>query len=163
MDTPRSARRTQRRIGWIVVLAVLLLVGYSVVVVARDMLRPRPMVTIGKAMFQAEVAKTPDERYRGLSGKASLPRDRGMLFVFDNDERWAMVMRDMRFPIDMIWLNAQKKVVHVVRDAQPDAEPYDEHKPPVSARYMLEVPAGSAKEFGIKPGAVASFELEPRP
>ena len=84
----------------------------------------------------------------------------GMLFVTEKDGDIPIWMKDMRIPIDIIWLDAKKKVVHVKRDVWPDNEPHEVYHTPVPARYVLELPAGNAKEHSIKPGVTARFSTE---
>jgi len=159
MDVKNASNAIQRIIGWVIVIGVLALAAVGVVGIVRDMMAPRTLISIGGTTFRADVAQTQDERYKGLSGRSSLGEDEAMLFVFDTDKEWAMVMRKMNFPIDMIWLDVNKKVVHVVANAQPDAEPYEVYAPDVPARYVLEIPAGAAKKFDISVGTQARFDL----
>jgi uncharacterized membrane protein (UPF0127 family) len=60
-------------------------------------------------------------------------------------------MKDMKFPIDMIWFDEKKQVVHVEESAQPDSYP-ESFCPPVDAKYILEVPAGSARAWSLASG-----------
>ena len=117
-------------------------------------------VDIGKGTFRAEVADTDETRARGLGGRQELGKSEGMLFVTEKDGDIPIWMKDMRIPIDIVWLDAKKKVVHVKRDAWPDNEPHEVYHTPVPARYVLELPAGSAKEHSIKPGVTARFSTE---
>ena len=94
------------------------------------------------------------------SGRQELGKSEGMLFVAEKDGDIPIWMKDMRIPIDIIWLDAKKKVVHVKRDVWPDNEPHEVYHTPVPARYVLELPAGSTREHGIKPGVTARFTTE---
>lgn len=160
MEVQRAAKKAHRTIGWLIIIGVVGLLVYGATMVVRDMTAYRPLVTIGKGTFRVDLATTKDEQHRGLSGRAELAVDGGMLFVFGSDSKWEIVMRDMRFPIDIVWLDKEKRVVHVEHNAQPDAEPYEVYRPKVPARYVLEVPAGAAKRSGIVTGTAASFSLE---
>jgi uncharacterized membrane protein (UPF0127 family) len=112
---------------------------------------------IGSAVIQVEVANTEQERQKGLSAATSLAKNHGMLFVFSHDSQWAMWMKDMKMPIDIVWLNAYKKVVHVEAHVDPASYPAY-FAPPESARYVLELASGGAAEAGILPGVVAQFD-----
>ena len=153
----KSASIVQQIIVWVIVLGVLAGVGYCVWTVANQMNKKYTTVDIGKGTFRAEVADTDETRARGLGGRQELGKSEGMLFVAEKDGDIPMWMKDMRIPIDIIWLDANKKVVYVKRDVWPDNEPHEVHHTPVPARYVLELPAGSAKEHGIKPGVTARF------
>jgi hypothetical protein len=108
-------------------------------------------VTLGGTVVSAEVADTLALRAKGLSGRESLGREAGMLFVFDVDDRHGFWMKDMRFPIDIIWLNASGTVVHLVSRAQPESYPTI-FTPSAPARYVLEVNAGFAEEYDVRDG-----------
>lgn len=106
----------------------------------------------------ARVARTDQARERGLSNTESLADGTGMLFVFDTEDRWGMWMRDMKYPIDIIWLNAQKEVVHIVHRAEPASYPKTKFQPSKPAKYVLEIPAGAAREYAIRVGDTAGFK-----
>lgn len=144
---------------WLIILGVLGLAGYGVYFVIKDMSKPRALVSIGKATLRAELAQTTVERQQGLAGRTELARDQAMLFVFERDERWNIWMKGMRLPIDIIWLDRHKKVIHITPDVWPDAEPHEQYLPDKPARYVLEVAAGTAKQQGITVGTQAKFSL----
>jgi uncharacterized membrane protein (UPF0127 family) len=83
-----------------------------------------------------------------------------MLFVYDRDDELTMWMKGMKFPIDIVWLDSEKRVVHYVENVQPDAEPYEKYTPTSPARYVLELQAGMVERAGIKIGIQSSFNLE---
>lgn len=159
MDINYRAQRTHRQIGVWITVFVLALIFWGVYMIVTDLQTERPIVKIGSAVFRADVAKTDDQRYRGLSGRSELADDRAMLLVFNDDQHWEIVMRNMRFPIDIIWLNEKKQVVHIESNVQPDAEPYNIYRPKTPARYVLEVAAGQAKKSAIAVGVKAEFTL----
>ena len=63
----------------------------------------------------------------------------------------------MKMPIDIVWLDRDKKVVHIEENVQPDAEPYEVYQPPVPARYVLEMAAGSVQKFAVKKDMTAKL------
>ena len=101
-------------------------------------------LTVGTATLQVEIAQTTEQKITGLSYRPSLAEGRGMLFIFDTDGRHGIWMKDMQFPIDIIWIDAAMKVVHIEKSVAPDTYP-QVFTSPVPARYVLEVPAGYAK------------------
>lgn len=120
-------------------------------------------VRFGELVIQAEVAQTPAERTKGLSGRASLAEDGGMLFVHQEDRRITLWMKDMRFALDFIWISADGRVVDLTQDVQPpDPGAPDEELPryqPIEpVRYVLEVNAGIVREAGIEAGDIVAFE-----
>lgn len=155
----KSASIAQRVIVWLIVLGVLAVVGYCVFSIVASMKQQRVSISVGKANFRAEVADTDELRKKGLSGRQELEENQAMLFVFDSNSQHSIWMKDMRIPIDVIWLDEKKKVVHVEHDIWPDSEPHETYVPPKPARYIIEITAGEAKKAGIKVGTLAQFEL----
>jgi uncharacterized membrane protein (UPF0127 family) len=121
-------------------------------------LRPHVTIRIGDGVFLTQVAKTQDTREKGLSGTSSLRAEEGMLFIYDSDDKWPIWMKDMNYPIDIIWLDKDKKVVYIVKNAPPESYPYDTFTPKQDARYVLEVVAGTVGGKSISIGSVAAFD-----
>ncbi len=101
-------------------------------------------LTVGAAVLQVEIAQTAEQKITGLSHRPSLAEGRGMLFIFDTDDTHGIWMKDMRFPIDIIWIDAAMKVVHIEKSVAPNTYP-EVFTSPTPARYVLEVPAGYTK------------------
>lgn len=81
-----------------------------------------------------------------------------MLFIFEENGVYPFWMKNVSFPIDILWLDDQKTVVHVGEDVPPCREaPCPVYSPGVPARYVLEVPAGDAKRYGLRSGLTAEF------
>lgn len=115
---------------------------------------------INNQTFKVEVAKTETERQMGLSGKESLSSDQGMLFVFDNPDYHSFWMKDMKFPIDIIYLSGEK-VVTVVENAEPPISPNENlviYQPEEKADRVLEVSAGTVQKYKITKGSVVKVE-----
>ena len=105
-----------------------------------------------------EIANTPTEQTKGLSGRDSLPQDHGMLFVFDHEDLWGFWMIEMKFPLDIIWFNSDKQAVYVKQNlppCTPQACPVIE--PPMKALYVLEVNAGFAQAHNVTLGTTFTF------
>jgi hypothetical protein len=111
-------------------------------------------------MLHVEVMVTDEDRAMGLMFRPSLPSDRGMLFVFDALGFHAIWMKNCRFPIDIVWLDQDRTVVHVADGAPPcKAEPCPTYQPLRRAAYVLELNAGEARREKIRVGSNLSFEL----
>lgn len=116
-------------------------------------------VTIGSKDFHVEIADTSAKRERGLSGRSSIGSD-GMLFVFDSPAIYPFWMKDMKFPLDLIWIN-NNAVVEVdpgVQPPKPGEEPV-RIMPSAPANYVLEVPVGFANQYLIEVGTRVKVEL----
>jgi uncharacterized protein len=94
-------------------------------------------------------ADTFNRRIKGLSGRQSLPDNWGMLFVFNHCGYHSFWMKDMNFPIDIIWLNQEGVVVDIAYNINPETWPktFSPQKP---ACYGLEINAGLSDKYGIK-------------
>jgi uncharacterized membrane protein (UPF0127 family) len=119
-------------------------------------LRFESTVLFSDSTFSVAVSRTTAELRKGLSGSDPLLSGQGMLFVFPEDGRYGIWMKDMNYPIDVLWLSSDKKVVHIREGFLPSSFPEVEH-PSSSARYVLELSAGSVRRSGIKIGSEAWF------
>lgn len=114
-------------------------------------------VTIGKVEIEAEVADTLPKQIRGLMFRKSLPEKSGMLFLFNSDDYYGIWMMNMSFPIDIIWINSEHKIVDIVKDAPPCGIICQTYHPKEKARYVLEVNAGFTDKYTIKVGDSVKF------
>ena len=113
-------------------------------------------VSIEDHQFTVEGVCSETARQRGLSGRLALAAGQGMLFVFPASARHRIWMKDMHFPIDILWIDKSGTVVHVQAEATPDSYPAI-FAPPVAAQYVLEIPAGS----GIRRHAIVAMHNIP--
>jgi len=114
------------------------------------------VLTINDATIRIVRAATPAERAQGLSGKDALSENEGMLFVFDRADYHAFWMKDMRFPLDIIWIDDNRVVVDMATHALPSSFPAS-FVPVEPARYVLEVSAGFADRHKIRVGDRVEF------
>ena len=106
--------------------------------------------------IHAAIAATEAERERGLSGRQSLPKDSGMLFVFQSAGVYGFWMKDMNFPIDMVWIGADKKVSGVAPGVSTSSYPQIFY-PQAPVLYVLELASGDAAKMQIAPGVKLVF------
>ena len=115
-------------------------------------------ILIGGTSLTVELATTLPAQEKGLSGLPSLPRNEGMLFVFDHPDYWAFWMINMSFPLDIIWFNSARQAVWTEPDLKPcTASDCPVITPPVTSMYVLEVNAGFVAENHITLGTTFSF------
>lgn len=111
--------------------------------------------------FGVELAKTPEERATGLMYREHLDLDKGMLFVFPEEGIYPFWMKNTKIHLDIIWIDADKRVVFIERDAVPCiSESCPSITPDKEAMYVLELTAGTADRIGIQVGDFASFEID---
>jgi uncharacterized membrane protein (UPF0127 family) len=101
----------------------------------------------------ADVADSDERRARGLMFRASLGQSEGMLFVFDVPGPYAFWMKNVRVPLDIIWLDRAHRVVHVVESAPPCAgEPCPIYQPEADAWLVVEVAGGFVRRHAVAVG-----------
>ena len=98
---------------------------------------------------------------RGLMFRDSLPQDRGMLFIHGKQARWQYWMYNVRFPLDVIWMDRSRHIVEIVRNTQPCTSKKSADCPryggSAEALYVLELNAGGAAKLGLRLGDVLNF------
>lgn len=115
-------------------------------------------LTIGASTLKVEVAKTFEERNRGLCCRDHLPQNQGMLFVYDRPGDYGFWMKDTLIPLDMYWIDGKKQIVHIKHSVQPDSYPKT-YKSPKPAQYVLETNSGYAKKHNIDVGERVKFNF----
>ena len=132
-------------------LVAVAFIAYQFVRSYRTGLRAQ-QVRIGEAVFNVEIANTIPSRISGLSNRESLAEDAGMLFVFPVAMPQGFWMKDMKFPIDIIWIK-ENRVVGLVIGAEPETGPdYTIYRSPEPVDKVLEINAGLSIKRGIKVG-----------
>ena len=121
-----------------------------------------PLTLPSGKVLQVEVMVRDEDRAMGLMFRPSLPLDRGMIFVFEVPEFHGIWMKNCKFPIDILWLDEQKQVVHVAESVPPcKAEPCPVYSPMRRAAYVIELNAGQARREKAVLGATVGFTLPP--
>ena len=92
-------------IGFIV---ILLLFSAFIVFQIDKSPTPAAKVSIDNRTFSVEVATSSAQQQQGLSGRNSLATDKGMLFIFKTPNKYAFWMKDMKFPLDMVFIKDNK-------------------------------------------------------
>jgi uncharacterized membrane protein (UPF0127 family) len=137
--------------------AMLLSIGATLVLVGQ-ILQPKTHLQLGDGVFDARVAKTDAERQNGLGGQTNLGESDALLMVYSANSKWPIWMKDMKIPIDIVWLDSNKKVVSI--DANVPASEGEDvvHTPSMKARYVVELAAGTAQRKVIHEGLIAAFD-----
>ena len=130
-------------------LAVLL--AAASLAAAADSAAPLPRLQLhaGEHAFTVEVARTPQQRARGLMGRTRLDAGAGMLFVFESAARHCFWMRGTPLPLSIAFVDTDGRIVGLA-DMQPHSETL--HCPPADIRYALEVKQGEFQRRGIAAG-----------
>lgn len=97
-----------------------------------------------------EIADDPYQTETGLMYRKSMPSNQAMLFIFDDEVRRAFYMKNTEFALDIIFINSEKEIVTIHKNAQPLNETSLPSDGPV--RYVLEVNAGLSEQWKLKNG-----------
>jgi uncharacterized membrane protein (UPF0127 family) len=125
---------------------------------------PKSFVEINGHKFFVQLATTDAEKDRGLSYQQSLPKNQGMLFVFEDNSQPLFWMKGMNFPLDMIWISKNKVLsidanVPIVKSDTADSD-IPLYQPPSGIDYVLEVNAGIVEKLAIKPGDSVTLSIQ---
>ena len=114
---------------------------------------PRVVMPSG-AVYRVELARTPEETSQGLMFRESLAPRTGMLFLFTEPAVRPFWMKNTMIPLDIIWLDAEGRVVYISADTPPcKADPCPNYDPKVPAVTVLEIAGGLAKTEKVEVGS----------
>lgn len=106
--------------------------------------------------FYTDIADNDIKRIRGLSHRYSLADNSAMLFVFDEPAIRKFWMKDMFFPIDIIWLNENKEIIHIEKNISPSTYPKS-FGPDLKSLYVIEVSSGTSEKLSLSIGEKIEF------
>ena len=108
----------------------------------------------------AELAVTEEERAKGLMFRDKILPDQAMLFVFEKAGIHSFWMKNTLVSLDMLWLDDEKRIIHIEANVPPcREEPCPSYGPLRAARYVLELKGGVAAELGLKISDRVMFAL----
>jgi len=142
-----------RRYGLFFLIALMMLNGAAC--------EAQPRVTIltrsgSEVAFQVEVADTPAKRTMGLQYRKELGADRGMIFLFPSEAPQSFWMKNTPIPLDMIFINRERRIVGIVEQAVPFS--LDSRSVGVPSQFVLEINGGLAKRHGLQAGDNVRFQ-----
>ena len=144
----------------LIISGVLLVVGVTFLMVFLPrILWPTTTLRLGDGVFNTRLALNNDNREKGLSGVEKLNSDQALLMAYPSDGEWGIWMKDMLFPIDIVWLDNDKRVIYIVKNVSPDEGVSITRKPNAPAKYVVELPAGTVDNKSISVNKVAIFQL----
>lgn len=116
-------------------------------------------VQINGVTVNIELADNFEERAKGLMFRDKLSENAGMLFVFENEGNYPFWMMNMKFNLDMIWIDSNGKIVHIAKDVPPCGTSCKAVDPNRNARYVLEVNSGFVDKYGVIEGSLVRIVL----
>ena len=122
------------------------------------------VVMVNNQKINVEIAYSPEAKEKGLSGRPCILADQGLLMDFGREGQYQIWMKDMRFPIDVVWISSAHRVVAIEIDFQPST--YNKQQPEKSekranqipARYVLELKANRSKQLHMQIGTPVTFQ-----
>jgi len=122
-----------------------------------------PLTLPSGKVLQTEVMIKDEDRAMGLMFRPSLPLDHGMLFLFERPDFHGIWMKNCKFPIDILWLDADHKVVHLAEKVPPCTAKVDSacevYYPLARASFVVELNAGQARREKALVGSTILFKL----
>jgi len=121
-----------------------------------------PITLPGGGLIHAEIADTARKRAEGLMYRDHLDKNRGMLFTFDQAQPWTFWMKNTKIPLDIIWMNEKKQIVHIEANVPICTRSDDgcrQYQPNEPALYVLELGGGMAEHFKLQKGATLRFRV----
>ena len=110
---------------------------------------------IGGQMFELETARSMAQKAKGLSGRETLGKDRGMIFIYEKEGIYPFWMKDTKIPLDIIWINGKGEVVEIKTAVPQIGESLDKlklYQNEQPAKYIIELEGGRAEKLGLKVG-----------
>ncbi len=148
-------------IALIIAMGVLLVVGSTfLLVVLPNLVKPVTNLWLGNGIFRTDLALNEAARTKGLSGVTELAPDKALLMVFPTEGKWGIWMKDMKIPLDIVWLDKDKKVIYIVKSASLDGSNPKIYMPEKLAQYVIELPAGTVDKMAIGINKVALFQID---
>ncbi|MFO0775449.1 MAG: DUF192 domain-containing protein [Nitrospiraceae bacterium] len=150
----------RHRIGLLIAMAILLM-SLSVILSGDKETETIRIAFPNEQTLEGEVANTPEKLLFGLAFRDSMPAGAAMLFIYDQSGLHRVWTKAYRFPVDIVWADESKHIVHILEGVPPCAqEPCTRYGPPPSdARYVIETNAGVVKQLGIAVGMEMKFTL----
>lgn len=143
----------------LIISGVVLTIGSTfLLVVLPIILNPTTNLWIGNGIFSVDIASTEIARETGLSNKSELKPDQALLMVFPSEDIQGIFIKNMKFPIDVVWLNKDKRVVYIVKNFSPDDSATRYTIKP--AKYVIELPAGTVESKAISTNDLAIFKID---
>lgn len=143
------------------ILFLLIFIVFIALVVVNIGKPAKNEVCFDKECIEVELAATYEEQLKGLSNRTSLDEGSGMLFVFKRRDSYPFWMKGMLFPLDIVWIDESGVVVDLFENAIPCNGPVCiAIYPEASAKYVLELNAGTIKRIGFGVGDKLEIRLK---
>lgn len=145
----KKMREYRKKITFLFIFGSLFIFVGGYTYIQKEKEQCEAFVRFEETLLCVEIADTEQEKARGLSFRKGLEKNRGMLFIFDENTFPQMWMKDMKFALDFIWMDSEGVVIDIDENVTPDTYPQTVNAP-TATPFVLEVSAGVVKEYGIE-------------
>lgn len=135
--------------------ALLIVASAAVAIILPSLLYPKTDLWLGDGIFRVNIAMTENERSQGW-GVQKPATNQAWVMAFPNEDVWAVETGDTEVSVDIVWLNQDKKVVHIVKNAPSEK---DEFKPATKSKYAIKLRAGTVDSKAITLNRTAIFDI----
>jgi len=140
------------------IIFIFLLIGISLAQLSDSGANGKKMIYFEDNSFLVGVAETKQQQEKGLMFVKSLPSNSGMLFIYEDEASRSFYMKNTYIPLDIIWMDKDKRVVFIKKNAEPaNLDVYETIQPQEKAMYVLELNAGSSDKIGLRTGDKLQF------
>jgi len=139
-----------KKIRYLILISILLIFATNLFLNKKNTSSHKKII-IGNRVIRAENAESAMEKQKGLSGRNFMRKNNGMLFTFSQSDYYPFWMKDMKFPIDIIWIDENLQIINIEKNITPDTFP-KKFIPQLPAKYVLEVNGGWSDKNEIKEG-----------
>jgi uncharacterized membrane protein (UPF0127 family) len=147
----------------VIIAGILLAVAVAfIVIVMPSLMQPTTTLKLGQGVFKATVYKNDGKDKIASPGSKNqvLDSDQALLIVFPSDGRWQISLEKVDSPVDVIWLDSKKQVVHIVKNVTLANSTVSQLIYNRSARYVVELPAGTVDSEAIGATTIADFQIQ---
>jgi uncharacterized protein len=139
-----------------VLLVILLLTATIIYNIAKSNSLVCMQVSQNGSCILLETVSSPQDTTKGLGGRDSIPKGTGMLFYFGKEYKHCIWMKDMKFSLDILWIDKNKKIVKLMERVNPESFPKS-FCPDQDVKWVVELNAGEAATYGIFLGQQLDF------
>jgi uncharacterized membrane protein (UPF0127 family) len=148
----------KERLSWPLIGLLLVAVTAAAILVILPQLQSQAILRLGDGVYKMRALSQHDSDKITQQDIAELEQSKALLHVYDTDNMWTVDTGHRTAQFDIVWLDSQKKVVHVVKNASSESRPKTVFSPKVTARYIVELAGGTVDAKTIRIGGMAYFE-----
>lgn len=146
------------RLTWLVVGLISLAVAAAAYFVIVPYLERQTTLHIGDGVFKAYISDSAHYHQSEPKGMQELSENKAVITVYPHDAQWEIDMHDRSAHFDVVWLDEDKKVVHIVKNASSASKPDTKFRSSEPARYVVELRGGTVEQKSVNINSVAVFD-----